>query len=352
MELRTRQLIRDVRANPWRAISWKSCRKEAAGEALSQMIDDAIFEKELLQAFELACIYRGLAKEIANHHIKCKSEACLGSVLRSLGHLNEATLQMQRAEQLAGSCDDCLGSVYWRWAVLLCHQRSQEETLKYYDRSLMHLESIGDRVSMCRVFVNRSWACGCFHLAAEGFGNVKRGIDLIAGELPPRIFVTAGVNALASAVSLESKEKVVEALEMIERLKKETKGLHIHAKVRPMLRWIRGLAYEKLGDIKNAVRAIEYAISGLDRFGMIDEKKAAMADLARIRRKGKQLETNDRHIRRLIEECLRLEQDPEILKTLERARREPSEENLLAWRTKLDSRVPCLEPETSAGVIA
>lgn len=351
MDPRTRQLSRDVRTEPWRAIAWKSCRKEAAGEVLSQMIDDAIFENESTKAFELACVYRGLATVVAGDHVKSKAEACLGSALRSFGRMAEATLQMQQAEKLAGSCDDCLGNVCLRWAVVLCHQRSQEDALKYYARALAHFGRTGNQNGMCRVFLNRSWAHGYFHNAAAGFEDVKRAIGLITPDMPSRCFVTAAVNVLALAVCLGDEAKIKEAVGLVEDLKKLTKGLCVHAKARPMLRWIRGLGHERLGEVKEAVRALESAIRGLERFNMLDEQKAAMADLARIRRMGKQIETNERHIRRLIETCLRLETDPETIKILKRARRNPSIENLLAWRARAPSRIPSMVPAASAGVI-
>ncbi|NJL29072.1 MAG: hypothetical protein HC897_14905 [Thermoanaerobaculia bacterium] len=352
MGSKARQLIRDVRANPWRALTWRSCRDAAAGEVLAQMIDEAIFEMKSLEAIKLACLYQGLAIEIGADHLKCKAEACLGSALRGLGLLEEASQQMQRAEELAAGCDDCLSNLYWRWGVVSCHQMARERGLSLLDRALMHAEKVGDDRCTTNVLLYRSWAHGYFHNAAAGFEDVKRAIGLITPEMPSRCLLTAAVNVLALAVGLGDEAEIRAAVRMIEELKTLAKGLQAHAKARPMLRWIRGLGYEKQGDVKEAVRALESAIRGLERFEMLTEKKAAMADLARIRRKGKQLETNDRHIRRLIEECLRLEQDPATVKVLERARREPSEQNLLAWRFKLPSRVPALEPVPSAGVIA
>lgn len=352
MDSRTRQLIRDVRANPWRALTWRSCRKEAAGEVLAQMIDEAIFEMESLGAIRLACIYQGLALEVGGDHVKCKAEACLGSALRSLGLLEAAAQRMQRAEELAAGCDDCLGNLYWRWGVVSCHQMAPEHGLSLLDRALVHAEKAGDDRCVSNVLLYRSWAHGFFDMYAAGFEDVKRAIGLIKPDMPSRCFVTAAVNVLALAVCLGDEAKVKAAVRMVEDLKTLTKGLYIHAKVRPMLRWIRGLGHEQLGEVKEAVRALESAIHGLERFGMLAEQKAAMADLARIRRMGKQLETNDRHIRRLVELCLRLETDPETIEILKRARRDPSIENLHAWRSRMPSRVPAMQPPASAGVIA
>ncbi|NJL28103.1 MAG: hypothetical protein HC897_09485 [Thermoanaerobaculia bacterium] len=180
---------------------------------------------------------------------------------------------------------------------------------------------------------------------------MKQATALLRGNMPSRYFVAAAVNALSLAVAIGKTENISAALAIVDAVRFKVRGTRSHSRALPILRWVRGMAFDRIDNAKEAVRSLESAIAALDRLGMIEEKKAAMADLARIRRKGKQVETNDRHILRLIEECLRLEEDVERMKILKRARRDPSEENLFAWRSSVLTCVPMLEPVGESGAI-
>lgn len=351
MDAGVKRLISEITKEPWVAVFWPSCQKEKVVRELGRLIDDMIFDHEPLAALEMAEIFRGLSKRIKETHLQCKAEACLGSVFRLLGLYNFAEEQLRYAERLAASCDNCLCEVYKRWAVLFGYKNALDASLDFSDRALVHAEIANVAEETCDCLLSRGATCRLMGRNIEGFENVRRAVGLLSAEMPSRFFVAAAVNALSLAVASGEPSKVSLALTVVEDVRSKTHGSRAHSRALPILRWIRGLAFDKIGNSKEAIRSIEAALPALDRLQMIEEKKAAMADLARIRRKGKQLETNDRHIRRLIEECLRLERDIKRVKILERAKRDPSEENILAWRSSVGSYVPIMEPGVESKAI-
>lgn len=350
MEPKIKRLVGEIIRDPWNAVFWPSCHRREVARELISLIDDAIFAAESSRAMEMAQIFRGLAGKIGDAHLQCKAEACLGSVLRSFGLYEHAEAQLRIAERLAGVCDDCLCGVYKRRSAVLAHRRLLDESLILFDRALTHAERANVAMEMCDCLIGQSAVCRFLDRNFEGFESVKKAVGLLKPEMPSRLFVAAAVNALSLAVAIGEEVKISAALALVDDIRSKMYGSRSHSRALPILRWVRGLAFDKLGKTATAVRLIESALPALDRLGMIEEKKAAMADLARIRRKGKQIETNDRHILRLIEECLRLERDIERLEILERARRDPSAENLLAWRSSANTCVPIFEPvgESSA----
>ncbi len=353
MNQRTKKLLSEVKKDPWIAIEWKACHgNEALATEFIALIDDAIFEERTVEAIELAQIFRRLARRIKSRHITCQAEACLGSTFRLLGSYRIALDLLREAEHLAGSCDRCLGAICNRLAAVFAHQWEFGEALNQFEQALAHFQRADENKGISEALLGRSAVCRYLNRNTEGLENVTRAVDLMAPGMSPRYHIAAAVNAISLAAACDDRASYEQARCLVDQLREKLKGIPMNARACSILRWVRGLAFEKLGDIKNAVRCIESAISTLDRLHMLEEQKAAMADLARIRRKGKQVETNDRHILRLIEMTLRLESNEQVIQILERAKRDPSQENILAWRAALDARVPNLEvaPESAAAV--
>lgn len=344
MDFRTKKLLTEIQKDPWLGMEWTACHEEPIAEMYVILIDDAIFEGDRKKALELAYIFRGVSRRVGSRHIECKSEACLGSAFRFSHLFDLADEQLERARELVGSCHDCQGEVWKRRGAMLYYIAQYEESLGCYHRALGHMEQCGDKFKICDVLLGRAGVYRLLEGNSKGMEDVVRAIDLIFPEMPSRYYIAAAVNAISLAAGSDDEAAYVTAMAIAERLREKMKGIKIHSRVRGIVRWIRGLAFEKLRDITNGVRFLESAISTFERLDMREERKTAMADLARIRRKGKQRETNDRHILRLIEETLRLDVDEETVSILERSRSDPSESNILAWRSALDSYVPNLEP--------
>ncbi len=339
----TSHLIGHIRSDPWLVIEWKACRNETIANAYIDLIDEAIFERDREEALQGAFTLRGLSRRI-NEHIACKAEACLGSAFCISGLSDLAFKQMNKALRLAGTCDDCLGTVNRRWGAILSDHCQYKEALKRLDKALMHFERINNNAEICLVLIARSGVFRFLDRSTEGMKSLSRALPLIEDGAPARRFVAAAVNAISLAAISDKRKEYGAALEIAEQLRSKIKGGRIHSSARGIIRWIRGLCFEKLCDTKNAIRCIESALSTFERRAMMPEAKVAMADLARIRRKGKQREVNDRHILRLIEATLRLDVDEEVEKILRRAKEDPSEQNILAWRDALHSYMPNLEP--------
>lgn len=346
VDQQTKQLIGHIKSDPWVAIEWKACHIEKVATAYIDLIDDAIFQRDRVRSLQLAFILRGLSRKI-NDRVACKAEACLGSAFGILlNQFDLAVTQMEQSEAMAGSHDDCLGAVYSRWGLILFYQYQFDDALSYFDDALSRFENLGDEAAMCSALLHRSGTFRMLNKYAEGMESIKTALPLMKSETPSRFFMAAAVNAISLAAASDDTGNYNAALSIVDKLRDEIKGRGgMHSSARGVLRWVRGLAYEKLCDMKNAIRCTESALSTFERRAMREEKKVAMADLARMRRKGKQREVNNRHIRRLIDASLSLDIDEETEAILLRAKRNPSEENILAWRNSLESYVPSLEPE-------
>ncbi len=349
MNQRTKQLIAQIEKDPWIALEWKACHSEEVAEALVEVVDRTIFERDVKKALEYSYALRGLASRIGSDRIVCKAEACLGSTFRILDRYDLAIAQMEHAERLARSCDqhnECLGDVYKRRGTLSFYQYQYDESLSFLNAALTCFEEAPNKQEreISAVLLLRSGTSRLLGKNREGLRDIQEAVSLMTPTMPSRYFVAAAVNAISLAAACCDEEIYSLALSIADELREKVKGGELHPRVRGVLRWIRGLAFEKLCDQKNAVRCLESAISTFDRLGMVPEQKVAMADLARVRRKGKQRETNDRHILRLIEATLRLDVNEETARILARAKEDPSESNILAWRSALDSYVPNLEP--------
>lgn len=344
MDQRTKKLLSDVRRAPWIAAQWKSCREDKVAVKLFPLVDEAIFDRDFKRALALGHAFVGMANSKKDPHLRSKAAAALGSAFRAIGLLDMAIDQLNEAKNLARSCDDCLGNFHKRLAMVFHDKGDFEQALALFDQALAHFERTIDRSEICSVLLGKSHMHGRLRHSSQGFGNARDAIGLMNSEMPFRYFVSAAFNALALAADTGNAENVIEALRMIGDLRTMTKGHREHARTRAILRYVRGLAYDKAGNQKNATRTLENAISTLDRLRMLPEKKTAMADLARIRCKGRQIEPNERSIVRLLDQAIQLETDDEILALLEQARINPTERTILTWRSTLRSYVPSMEP--------
>lgn len=338
-----------VRGNPWRVLQWKSCQKEKeylASQFVS-WIDDALFERDRELVFELSHILLGFSKNIdpKSSHVSCKAQLCLGSAFSTVNEFDLAWKKIKNAEALAGTCADCLGNVEKRKGYLSLYQSLFGDSIKSFDQALAHFEGLSDDMEICSTLLCRSATCRYVQKYAEGPRNIERALSLMTAKMPSRFFVTAAVNSISLSAASNDQTHFRFALELIEELRVILKEIRLHSRVRGVLRWVRGLLYDKLGDQRNSIRCVESAVDTFERLGMKEEKRVAMADLARLRRKGKQRETNDRHIKRLIDETLRFELDPKTRDLVRRASHAPTEENILEWRNSLSCYVPSLEPE-------
>ena len=332
MDQRMKNLIANIERDPWIVLDWKSCQSQEVANYYIRIIDEAIFDMDYERTPELCAIFRGLARKLNDAHISCKAEACYGSMFRLLGHLDVAVERMKEAEKLGGKCSDCLGGVYKRWAAISANRRKLVESVDYYNLALIHFEKEGNEFEICDCLLGRSAARRFSEQNNEGFEDVARAVDMIGPEMPARFFIAGSVNALSLAAACNEVRITERALAIVEKLRERLKGVRLQTRVLGILRWVRGLALEVLGDIPSAVYWLESAIGTFDRLGMKEEQKTARADLARIRRKAKQKETNNRHIVRLIEQTLRLDVDERTEQVLRLALKNPSPENIQRWR--------------------
>lgn len=344
MDQRTKKLRSEVKRAPWIAIHWKACREDEVANKLFSLVDEAIFELDPKRSLALGYALVGMANMKKDSHLMSKAAAALGSAFRSVGLLELALSQLHEAEDLAQSCSDCLGNVYKRRALVFDDQGALEQSLAQFDKAFSHFERISERAEKCATLLGRSHICRRLEYNQEGFTNVCQAFGLMTPEMPSRYFIAAAVNSLSLAVATGDSGNLTIAIQLIGDLRAMTKRYREHARTRAILRYVRGLAYDKAGNQKNATRTLENAISTLDRLRMLPEKKTAMADLARIRCKGRQIEPNERSIVRLLDQAIQLETDDEILALLEQARINPTERTILTWRSTLRSYVPSMEP--------
>jgi len=338
-----RHLLGRIREDPWHAVEWKGVKHLEVVSTLILLADNAIIDGYRLEAIDYSTIARRLAQKIDNSHLMCRTEACSGSVMRSIGALEFAEEGLHIADSLC-DCKLCRSEVSRRRGVCRLYEGKIQHAQRLFEQSLSLLEQEKEpydetlkNYQMCIAYLSQACAYRLSGQLRQSLSDIQVGVSRINDEMPARVSISAVINIIWLIAADSNRELSSQSmLDVIDRIQSNVAGSRKRemSRIRPFIRWCRGLLYARLGQIKRAERFMDSAISGLIRN---QEPKynieSARADRVLIKSWSRFPSADERSaILKLLEECDRLEGDEALLAE---AKESPTPHNVLQWRRSI-----------------
>ena len=332
-EQKIRSLVSRARKNPWQPILSRTApryRIPEIGDLYIETIDESLFERRFDNAMRQVVLFEKWSETSRDYSPRAK--AAFGTILLICEKMNLADREIRSAVTQAESVGSsiCVAECERRLGMLLWYQNRHRDAIGTYTSSLRRFEQEEDSRGVVINFINRGiayWKLKKYDLALT---DEEAAISLINETMPGFYVVAASLNIAAIYASRGDHEM---ALQQIENTQAMIKGLDGMSRARLILRWIRGLLLESEGKLKRAIEMLERVDRQMVLLDMDIERRVLLADTARIAK-------NPDKIIRIAERAVRLEDSPHVTTIVNKVIKEPSYENVLAWRDALDTYIP------------
>lgn len=336
-------LLAKIEQDAWRAVDWESCRNIPFAHRFRGLIDNAVFDNDANLALERAFIFKRLCRQIGDKHLVSMSEGSMGSALRVSKAHDLAREHLEIALDLC-ECPTCQGDALLRLAALEDHKGNYQEAVRYSTRALHLVISTGDSREICQSFAKRATSYRLMDSYEESFNDTISAANLVDKMIPHRVAISILLNTLWLSSVLDHAH-LEKALAIVQDMRKRLEGARHHRLTRPYIKWTRGLLQWRLGDVTGSIRSLEYGIQNMERNEMSEQLRLARADIAMVRASSPRPTLQHRHIRNLLEEAIREEDDEDKKEFLGEVLDEPTLDNLLKWRRSIESpQMPVVEP--------
>lgn len=333
-DLSIKNLVGRTERDPWNAILGSRPEKyriSEVGLTLIEAVDFALFRRNLREAITSGVIL----EKWAGHdlHFDCKAAAVMASVYSVCGLRLEAEKMLVKAKRHGApdsNCkEDCKAQYFKRNGTFLMYENRYRDACLLYGRSADLFLDLGEGKEAGKSLLNRGVALAAMKRFDDALEDENRALDLLGEEFSFHI-IAAAVNIAAIFMELE---QVDLALSQVSHVQDMLKGSDNLERPRLILRWIRALLLVLQGDLKNAGEMIDRVEVRMKRLDMKFEHRVLLADRARIARQPS-------IIKRIAKKAYDMEDIPSVRKIIETVMREPTRENILAWRSSLGSYIP------------
>lgn len=306
----------------------ESYRIPEVGLAYMEKIDHALFERDLDGAITTGVIFQKWAEH--DQHFRCKAPAVMAAVYAVCGIRAEAEKKLVVAKELvrAIQCQDCHAQYLKRAGTFFIHEAKYQEAHSAYSRSSDLFLDLGERREAGKSILNRGVSSALMHRYDDALRDQERALELLGDGFSIHIII-ASINIAAVYTYLGQVDR---ALDQIDVSQEMLKGEGNAERPRLILRWIRGLLFEAEGKKKDAGEMLDRVEARMRRHDMRPELRVLLADRARIARRPSA-------IRHIAEKAHSLEDIPRIRTVIESVMKEPTRENILSWRSALNSYV-------------
>lgn len=331
-DLSVKNLVGRTERDAWSTVTGsrpESYRISEVGLALMEKVDHALFERDLDGAITAGVVFQKWAEH--DFHFRCKAPAVMAAVYAVCGLRTEAEKKLVVAKKRvrANRCQDCRAQYLKRTGTFLLYETRYQDAYSAYSRSSGLFLDLGDRKEAGKSILNRGATAFLMHRYDEALRDQESALELLSDGFSMHV-IMASINIAAIYTNLGQVDR---ALRQVEVAQEMLQGEGNAERPRLILRWIRALLCEAQGNFKDAGEMLGRVEARMRRHDMKPELRVLLADRARIaRRPGV--------IRQIARRAHALEEIPRIRTLIEAVITAPTRENVMVWRSALDSYVP------------
>lgn len=335
LENSAKNLLGRTDKDPWNCLVGRrpdSYRLHEVGVSLMNQIDHALLERDLDRAIYTGVIFEKWAEW--DLHFNCKAPAVMAAVYAVCGIYSEAEKKLMKAKERANrrKCKDCKAHFYKRNSVYLIHNGRPHDALDSYNHAVDLFEELNDPLQKAQCMIGRGAVQYILRNYERGLTDQEQAIELLApfGSI---FVIAASVNTAAILTKMGKGDL---AREKVDELQCVLEGIRNIERLKLVLRWIKALLLEETGkreDLKLAGQLLDRVETRMRKHDMTAEIRVLLADRARMAR-------DPNLIRRIASKAFDLELSPMVRGCIENVIRDPSRDNIVAWRDSLDSYVP------------
>ena len=330
-DLSIKNLVGRTERDPWTVLIGsrpENYRIREVGLSLIEGVDFALFKRDFHEAITAGVILEKWAEH--DLHFDCQAAAVLSCYYSVTGLRSEAEKKLVTAKRkIPPDCDECKAQYLKRIGTFYLYEHRHQEAYKSYARSARLFLDLGYEKEAGKSMLNQGAALFFMKRLDDALRDERKALELLGEEFSIHI-IAASINIARILTELSQVEL---ALSQIETTQEMLKGSERLERPRLILRWIRALLLEVQGDLKNAGQIMDRIEIRMRSLDMKAELRVLLADRARIARQPSV-------IKRLAKKAYDIEEIPRVKKVIEKVMNDPTRENILAWRTALDSYIP------------
>ena len=333
--LATKNLVTRTETDPWNAVVGRRpniYQIPQVGLSLIEQVDHALFERDMERAIRTGVILERWSQR--DPHFRTKAPAVMASIY-TVCNLNEiAERKLREAKQRIEKrhCLECEGIYHQRFGVHLIYTNQPRESVTQYDKAVALFEEVDNSFEIAKSLMGRGVAKSILGYFEDALIDEERALDIIGSDRGVYIVMgSINVSAILTKMGKSdiARQKIAETLEMVQ-------GIGNMERPKLLLRWIKALLLEEKdsrNDLKLAGQMMDRIAVRMKKHEMKAELRVLLADRARIAK-------DPRTITRIARRAHELEETPHVIKLIEKVMREPTKDNIAAWRNALNSYVP------------
>lgn len=298
------------------ALSDRRCRKPDFCEEFFELCDDKCLQQPGA-ALEFAQIAVELARKTGDRHLRHRARGLLVHAHIAGRRWAEAAevLEDYRAAAFA-CCAACAGDWLRRRGDHLVETGDAGGAREALERALEELADDLDEDMHGRIRFLRGIAHHFERDSRRALEDAGEALLEMSLATPQGYFLDATAFIACFLQFTGERRYYQQALTYLARFRERLKGVEGWTSVRLRLSWVEALVLARLGERRKAVARLERVFNALHGCGPARHAVAAMIDLAQLLAR-RCSDTDQRAIKQLINRCVKLEIDRELLKCLE-----------------------------------